>query len=128
MAKSREPLGQVQLQVLKFITEHYPIRVADVADHFDGKARTTILTVMEKLRKKGYLTRKKRDGVFHYSPRLSSNDVLADVVHRFVEQSLGGSVSPFITYLADKAAISESELDELKQLVRDFETRPESED
>jgi predicted transcriptional regulator len=123
MAKHPESLGQVQLEVLQFIAEHHPIRVIDVAEHFASKARTTILTVMEKLREKGYLTRKKHDGAFHYSPRLATSDVMAGVVRRFVEKSLGGSMSPFIAYLADSSSLTDEELAKLKNLVRDLESR-----
>jgi predicted transcriptional regulator len=126
VAKQPEPLGQVQLEVLQYIADHDSIRVGEVAQHFArtaGKARTTILTVMEKLREKGYLIRKKRQGTFHYSLRLRQSDVMASVVHRFVEESLGGSVSPFIAYLADSRGLSSSELAKLKDLVKDLETR-----
>jgi predicted transcriptional regulator len=128
MAKQPEPLGQAQLEILQYIADHQPIRVSDVAEHFAataGKARTTILTVMEKLREKGYLTRKKRRGTFHYSLRLRQSEVLSSVVHRFVEKSLGGTVSPFIAYLADSRGLSDSELAKLKDLVKDLETRRE---
>ena len=42
--------------------------VAQAAQYFgatQGLARTTILSVMERLREKGYLVREKRDGVVH---------------------------------------------------------------
>ena len=126
MAKQPEPLGQVQFEILQYIADHEPIRVSDVAEHFArtaGKARTTILTVMEKLREKGYLTRKKRQGAFQYSLRLRQSDVMASVVHRFVQESLGGSVSPFIAYLADSRGLSDSELAKLKCLVDDMQAR-----
>ncbi len=130
MAKQPEPLGRVQLEVLQYVADHHPVRVGEVADHFArtaGKARTTILTVMEKLREKGYLVRKKRKGTFHYSPRLAKSDFMASVVQRFVEESLGGSVSPFITYLAKSGKLSKSEMARLKNLVRDLETREREE-
>ena len=131
MAKTPEPLGQVQLQVLQYIADHCPIRVSDVAEHFaqtDGKARTTILTVMEKLRIKGYLTRNKHDGAYHYSPRQAKSDVLASVVQRFVQETLGGSLSPFIAYLAESKDLSSAELAKLKSLVRDLEKRDKEQD
>src|SRR5262245_17539019 len=89
VAKRTEPLGEGQLEVLQYVADHHPIRVADVADHFArtaGKARTTILTVMEKLREKGYLTRRKIKGTFHYSPRIVKSELLAGIVGRFVDR------------------------------------------
>jgi len=124
MAKQPEPLGQVQLEILQHIADHHPVSVGDVAEHFArtaGKARTTILTVMERLREKGYLTRRKLKGTYHYSPRLAKGELLAGIVRRFVEESLGGSVSPFIAYLAETRDLSEAEVVRLKELVRDLE-------
>lgn len=124
MSKTPEPLGQVQLEVLKYVAEHHPIRVSDVAEYFartTGKARTTVLTVLEKLREKGYLTRRKLGGTFHYSPRLEQNQVLAGVVKRFVDETLGGSVSPFIAFLAESPDLSDAELAKLKSLVSNLE-------
>jgi predicted transcriptional regulator len=39
----------------------------------------------------------------------------------FVEKTLGGSVSPFVTYLVNDARLSQEELDDLKRLVRQLE-------
>src|SRR5207249_331104 len=57
-------LGDQELEVLRFVAEHAPISVGEVAERFGeprGLARTTILTVMERLRKKGFLTRSKAE-------------------------------------------------------------------
>ena len=81
------------------------------------------MTVMERLRQKGYLSRKKRDGIYHYSPRVPKNEIMVSVVQRFVEESLGGSVSPFIAYLAKSGKLSKSELAKLKHLARELETK-----
>jgi predicted transcriptional regulator len=122
--KEPEPLGQAQLEILRYVVDHHPVRVCDVADHFaqtSGKARTTILTVLERLRVKRYLTRRKLKGAFHYSPRLEKTELMASVVRRFINESLGGSVSPFIAYLAQSSTLSDEEVARLRELVRDLE-------
>ena len=126
MARPHEPLGQVQLEVLRYVADHHPIRVGEVAEHFaqtTGKARTTILTVMERLRAKGYLTRKRIRRTWHYSPRVPQDEVLNAEVGRFVDKILDGSLSPFITYLGDGRDLTDEEFVKLKRLVRDFEKR-----
>lgn len=122
--KQQEPIGHVQLEILQYIADHHPISVGKVAEHFaetQGKARTTILTVMEKLREKGYLSRKKISRVYQYSPKVPKNEVMVNVVQRFVEESLGGSVSPFIAYLAKSGKLTKSELSKLEQLARELD-------
>ena len=126
MPANRPSLGQAELEILRYVGDHHPIRVGEVAEHVartSGKARTTVLTVMERLRSKGYLARKKIVGTYHYFPRHSKGELLQDLVQDFVRGVLGGSVSPFMAYLADTEDLSNDELAQLKKLVRDLESR-----
>lgn len=119
-----EPLGAQELDVLKYVAERAPLSVRAVAEGYGeerGLARTTVQTVMERLRKKGYLIRKRRAGVFRYTPRTPHSEVLQSLVRQFVETTLNGSVSPFVAYLAHSRALSADELAALQRLVRDLE-------
>jgi predicted transcriptional regulator len=122
----RASLGQAEWEILRYVIEHHPVTVREVADHAaetSGQARTTILTVMERLRKKRYLTRRKLGGVYQYSPKVPSSDILQNFVKQFVETTLNGAMSPFFAYLSKSADVSDKELDELKQLVDDLENQ-----
>ncbi len=124
----RRRLGDVELETLRFVSEHAPISVREAAEQFGeprGMARTTVLTVMERLRRKGYLSRKHENGVFRYQPQTDQADVLKDLVRHFVEKTLAGSLTPFVAYLAETEALSEAELTELRRIVETFEPREE---
>jgi len=117
-------LGPTEIEILRYLGDRHPVRVGDVADHFartSGQARTTILTIMERLRAKGHLTRKRVEGTYHYSPVVPKDDLLRSLVKSFVDTTLAGSVSPFVAYLAEGGPVSDDDLDELKQLVRDLD-------
>lgn len=120
-------LGDQELEVLRFIAQRAPVTVREVADEWGtprGRARTTILTMMERLRKKGYLARSGADGEgsYRYSPVVAPQAVLHNLVRDFVQKTLGGSLSPFVAYLADTPdGLSETEVAELKKLVSDME-------
>jgi predicted transcriptional regulator len=117
-------IGRGELEILQFVQEHHPVTVREVADHFaetKGHVRTTILNVMERLRKKGYLTRHKNEGMYRYAPRQKKTEFVQRMVRDFVDKALEGSVSPFVAYLANKPKISDEELNELKQLVRNLD-------
>jgi predicted transcriptional regulator len=73
--------------------------------------------MMERLRKKGRLKRKRVEGVFRYESSVSADDLLTGAVRSFVEKTLGGSVSPVVAYLADTEEVSEEELAQLEALV-----------
>ena len=126
MARSRQTIGREELQVLRYVADSHPVSVREVADHIaatSGKARTTVLTVMERLREKGYLVRRKKEGLYHYSPKRSQADVLRSLVADFVREALGGSVSPFVAYLADEANLDDEQVRELSRLVADLEAQ-----
>lgn len=113
-------LGRVELEILRYITDHAPISVREVGEHLaqtKGHTRTTALNMMERLRGKGYLTREKREGIYVYSPSMTPAQLMRGLVRDFVEGTLGGSVEPFVAYLAEEAHITETQLDELRQLV-----------
>jgi len=118
-------LGEQELEVLQYISEHSPIAARDVVEHFAverGLARTTILTVIERLRKKNYVTRRRRAGVYHYSPRVAQNDVLGNLVSNFMEKTLGGSLAPVMVYLTKKREMSDEEIDELQKMVDEMKS------
>jgi predicted transcriptional regulator len=117
---TRESLGPLELAVLRHIADHYPLTVRDVARHFaehSGLARTTLQTIMERLRAKGYLTRHKVEGVHHYRPKTSKANLLHGLVHDFVEEVLDGSASPFIAYLARASRLTRGEVRNLERIL-----------
>lgn len=124
MADPKAALGSTEIEILRYIGDHHPIRVGEVAGYVaqtTGQARTTVLTIMERLRRKGYLTRKRIAGVYHYSPRVPKHDLLRGLVGDFVGKVLGGSVSPFLAFLSEGGPMSDDDLNMLKRLVRDIE-------
>ena len=117
----RKPsVGEQELEVLRFIAEHAPISTGEVARQFgepNNLTRGTILKMMERLHKKGYLTRRQEDGVYAYSPSVPRQELLQTLMQQFVEKTLKGSVSPLVAYLTNSRQVSDAELDELGKLV-----------
>jgi predicted transcriptional regulator len=119
-------VGDQELAVLRYVAEHGPATVGEVAERYgeaQGLARSTILTVMERLRAKGHLTRRKVDGVFQYASRVPKAELLRGVVGDFVQRALAGSLSPFAAYLAQAETVSDEELEQLQDVVRRLQQR-----
>jgi len=68
-------VGDQELALLRDVAETGPSTVGEVAERFGeprGLARSTVLTMMERLRQKGHLEREQVEGVYRYerwSPR-----------------------------------------------------------
>jgi len=120
-------LGDQELEALRFVTDHAPVTVRAVAQDWGeprGLARTTILTMMERLRKKNFLTRWKSEtepGAFLYGPVQEKSVLMRGLVQDFVERTLGGSLSPFVAYLADARGLTDKEQADLSRLIASME-------
>ena len=51
---------------------------------------------------------------------------MRSLVREFVDKVLGGSLSPFVAYMSEVEEISDEELHELKQIVRELDNRRKS--
>ncbi len=118
-------LGAQELELIRLISNSQtPLSAREIVKLFGeshGLARTTILTMLDRLRKKGFLVRTVKEGIYHYESQVSKGEFLQGIIRNFVEKSLEGSVSPFVAYLTQEAEISETDLAELKQLVADLD-------
>jgi predicted transcriptional regulator len=127
----RAPLGELEQEMLLYIADHYPVTVGEAYAQFAeprGLARSTIATVMDHLVKKDYLERVKgEDGVYHYTPRQTPQAVLKDLVRDFVENTLGGRISPFMAYLDESPRFTEEEQQQLRRLLERLEAEREAE-
>jgi len=123
-------IGDQELTLLQYVAERGGATVGEAAEEFGaprGLARSTVLTMMERLRAKGRLDRRQVEGIYRYSSPAAAGEVMRDVVKSFVEKTLGGSVSPFVAYLTDEARVSDEELAELEGLVARLQSQRKEE-
>jgi predicted transcriptional regulator len=119
-------IGDQELALLRFVAERGTTTVAQAVEGFGaarGLARSTVLTMMERLRAKGHLERRQVDRVYHYSSLASAGEVLRGAVQSFVEKTLEGSLSPFVSYLVEAAEVSDAELADLERLVAKLQSQ-----
>ncbi|HEV2471654.1 MAG TPA: BlaI/MecI/CopY family transcriptional regulator, partial [Chthonomonadales bacterium] len=87
----RPHLGDQELEVLRFIAEHGPLTVGRATEGFGtprGLSRSTVKTVMERLHRKGYLSRMQDGGVFHYACQVPQEELVGGLVQQFIEKTL----------------------------------------
>jgi predicted transcriptional regulator len=120
----RTPLSEQEFELLRYVADRAPVSARDAAEGFGpprGLARTTVQTVIERVRAKGYLTREKRGGVYLYSPAEEKPALLREKIQSFVERALGGSFSPLVAYLAERRGLTNEERETLERVVERME-------
>jgi predicted transcriptional regulator len=119
-SQNQKSIGDQELALLRFVSDAGRSTVAQAVEGFGqprGLARSTVLTMMERLRKKGHLGRRRVDGVYHYAPRTAPGAAIQHAVRTFVDRTLGGSITPFVAYVAEREGLSDGEIEELESLL-----------
>jgi predicted transcriptional regulator len=125
---TRLPSASQELRFLRFVARNGPIAAGRIAEELGaelGISRSTVLTVLERLRTKGHLTRRRKDGVYLYASKVPHDRLMRATVGQFVERSLGGSVLPFAAWLSERAEVTSEELKELRAIVTRLRQRKE---
>jgi predicted transcriptional regulator len=124
MRRSEAHLGELELEVMKVLWERGAgtvLEVAEVLSPQRGCARTTILTILQRLHKKGLLRRRKVDGVFRYEPSKTRAKVMGGLLSRFVERVFDGSSASLVQHLT-RTRLSQQELAEIRRIVDEART------
>lgn len=87
-----------ETRALMFLIEHGPSTVRDYfeqGDHINGRAYTTIMSLMDILHTKGLATRKSEGRAYRYKATVSLQDFRNSAVTYVIENFFGGSLKQF---------------------------------
>src|ERR1700730_7500156 len=117
-------LGKLEREVIDEVWRRDEVSVRQMHIAFDERmAYTTIMTTMDRLYKKGLLSRRKEGRAFIYSARLSREELERGVAEDIVDGLLGrgaSGVEPVLACIVDTVSQGEREmLDALERLIRE---------
>jgi predicted transcriptional regulator len=91
------PFGDLEAVVMEHIwTADRPLTVRDVLERMDREpplAYTTVLTVMDNLHRKGFLSREREGRAFRYRPTKDRAEHTAELMHELLSDSGNASVT-----------------------------------
>ena len=97
--------------------------VRDLQPEFPGVAYTTLMTTLDRLFRKGTLSRSKRGRAFFYTPKATHDQMMSDLAGSTFKTLLPGDASamrPILSMFVDTVGQrDEALLDELEALVRE---------
>jgi predicted transcriptional regulator len=121
METKAQTLGKLELEVLKIVWNKPGCTVPEATEVLAAKhgyARTTILTVIQRLHKKGFLTREKNAGVFRYYATEKKTTVLGKLTRQFVDSTFEGSSASLVQHLTN-GSVSTEELSRIRKIIDD---------
>lgn len=114
------------MEVLRLLWDHGPGTVREILDEFQRRrkkwAYTTVQTLLNRLREKGYLDRDERGLAHVYSARVTREMHVEQRMQELADQVGSGSSSVLVHQLVQGGRLSAKELGELRALID--EVRP----
>jgi predicted transcriptional regulator len=116
-----ERASDSEMQVLSALWEKAPQTAADLTQRIgkiNGWTQATVKTLLARLVQKGAVTAEADGRRYLYSPAVERADAVGEESQRFVDRLFGGRVSPLIAHLAEREALTDTDIAEIEALLR----------
>lgn len=117
---SRYPT-ELELLILKVLWQDSPLRARDVqaalAESDRALAKTSVITTLNTMVEKKYLSRKQLGNAYLFSPRITQSDVSEKVLGDVLDRVFDGSPSAVLLKLFDVKNLDPDELKELRRII-----------
>ena len=115
-------LGELETTVMELLWTEPAQTVTEVERRLlqsRAIAHTTVLTTLDRLHRKGLLTREKRGKAFVYTPRLSRDEFERGMAEEVLGALLGTFSAPALSAFVDLVSEDSSALERLEAMIRE---------
>lgn len=120
MNKKKKRLPDGELAIMQIVWDNTPpVARSTIEQALDGEkqlAPSTILTFLNRLCEKGFLSLERRGRTNYYTPLVSRRAYLAEESRSILDRLYGGSLANFATALCD-SGVSREEIETLRELL-----------
>ena len=117
----RLPVSDTELEVLKVLWTTGPATVRDVAAALRKQRRrlayNTVLTLLSRLREKGYVVADRRDTAHQFRAAVTREDLLGSSLAALAERVCDGTASPLVLALVKRQQFSAAEIEDFRRLL-----------
>jgi BlaI family penicillinase repressor len=128
----RLPVSDAELEVLKVLWSTGPATVRDVAAALRKQRRrlayNTVLTLLSRLREKGYVAADRRDTAHQFRALVTREALLGSSLAALADMVCDGTASPLVLALVRDQQFSAEEIAHFRKLLDTLEPRDGSKD
>jgi predicted transcriptional regulator len=124
MRNAHPTLTTQELALMKIVWRRRTATVREVYEDLRETRRiayTTVMTMMNVLVTKGYVTRTMDDRAFRYRPTQQERTVVTSMVREFVNRVFDGASRPLLLHLSKDRNLTAKERQELRRLIEEAE-------
>lgn len=119
-------LSEAQLEIMQVVWQGREVTVTDVWSVLAQRravARNTVLTLMDRLEKKGWLKRRAEGQTHWYAAAVARDSTLGNVVRRLVDAAFAGSAEDLVLALIEGRGVSADEAERIGKLIAQAKRR-----
>jgi BlaI family transcriptional regulator, penicillinase repressor len=125
----RLPVSDAELEVLKELWAAGPATVRDVAAALRKRRRrlayNTVLTLLSRLREKGYVTADRRDTAHLFRAVVTREELLGSSLTALADRVCDGTASPLVLALVRGQRFSADDIAYFRKLLDDLSRKPD---
>jgi BlaI family penicillinase repressor len=114
------PISNAEWIAMKVIWAGSSATAAEVVEALESETSwkpKTIMTLLNRLAKKGVLRFEKEGRAYRYFPVVGEAETIRAERRSFVERVYGGALTPMLASFLEEAELSQEEIDDLKRLL-----------
>jgi BlaI family penicillinase repressor len=114
------PISNAEWIAMKVIWARSSATAAEVVEALESETSwkpKTIMTLLNRLAKKGVLRFEKEGRAYRYFPVVGEAETIRAERRSFVERVYGGALTPMLASFLEEAELSQEEIDDLKRLL-----------
>ena len=118
MRRVTNTLTEQELEIMKVVWRLGTPTVREVYEDMRTSRRianTTVMTMMNILGQKGYLTKTSGDRAFIYTPAQPERQVICGMVRDFVDRVFNGAAEPLLLHLVEDEKLTAKEIEDIRR-------------
>ena len=123
----RLPMSDAEREVLQVLWDHGPNPVRSVLELLTAQgqdwSRSTVITLLQRLEKKGYVDSDKSQHAFVFSASVSREEVMHARMVDLAEELCEGDTVPLVLAFAERHKFSEAELKRLREMIDELDAK-----
>lgn len=112
----------LELEILKVLWDEAPLPVREVRARLESQAQrplahSSVITMLNIMYDKGFLSRRKVGKSFHFSPKVQKEQITGGIIDDLLSRLFDGSPSAMMLNLLETRKVDANELTELRKLI-----------
>jgi len=128
MADQQRPeMSDAEREVLKTLWDHGPQTVREVLERLAAQGqewtRSTVITLLQRLERKGYVDSDKSQFAFVFRAAVSREEVMHSRMVELAEEYSEGDAVPLLLAFAERHRFSAAEIERFRKLIDELEAK-----